>query len=141
MLQQALQQVTEQTFESLAFILPADEGQAFTPDDCLAADIAFSGPCNGQLRLQMPAQMLSSLAANMLGLDEEPSAAQQHDACGELLNVICGNLLPVMAGAEAIFSVLSPQVPASAPLPPGPPTSHALVCLDEGTVAISLYLV
>ena len=56
------------------------------------------------------AEALAELTANMVGA-EDPSDVppeQQTDGLKELVNVICGNLLPVLAGAEVVFDVHAP---------------------------------
>jgi hypothetical protein len=46
----------------------------------------------------------------MLGVDEPPATAQQYDALGEIANVICGNLLPRIAGPQAVFQLSPPRL-------------------------------
>ena len=53
--------------------------------------------------------VLPLIAANMLGVDETPSESQQDDALGEIINVICGNMLPNISSPEAVFDVGIPQ--------------------------------
>jgi CheY-specific phosphatase CheX len=50
------------------------------------------------------------LAANMLGQANAPPEEQQHDALGEVANVVCGNLLPRIAGAKEVFQLGPPQL-------------------------------
>ncbi len=50
------------------------------------------------------------LAANMLGQDEAPSERLQRDARGEVANVICGNVLPMIAGADGAFDLDAPRL-------------------------------
>ena len=110
-LNEPLRQVAEETFESLAFMfaMPGDDEFGPDPDAPLAvARVSFHGPFAGELHLGVSRDMLPDLAANMLGMDEQataPTPEQQADALRELLNVVCGNLLPAIAGAEAVFNV------------------------------------
>ena len=55
---------------------------------------------------------VTELATNMLGLDDnsEISEEEQQDAFKEMLNVICGNLLPAIAGDREEFAIGSPTV-------------------------------
>jgi hypothetical protein len=111
-LKRTLLEVTEQTCEVLAFIFPVPPPD--TVDDCAGpiarVQVGFSGPFDGTLALAMPEEMLPVLAGNILGLDPaETNAAQQQDASKELCNVICGNLLPIIAGTEPVFAVSTPR--------------------------------
>lgn len=143
-LEEILRQATEQTFEALAFLLPEEpDGPANTEahEALVQASVGFTGPQQGQVRLLVPARLMSPLATNMMGLEaSEATADQQRDALGEVLNVICGNLLPAMAGSEAVFKVLAPQVPA---LPLGKRDRLAAriqLAFDEGWADAALFL-
>lgn len=110
---------TAQTFESLAFmmILPPDEAQPqqADPDSLISTTVTFNGPFHGAVAISIPAAAMPVLAANMLGMDESegpPAVEQQNDALKELANVLCGNLLPMLAGSQAVFSVGAPSQPA-----------------------------
>jgi len=46
----------------------------------------------------------------MLGDEYACTVEAQHDALGELGNVICGNVLPAVAGAAATFSLQPPRL-------------------------------
>ncbi len=116
-----LKTVGEETFESLAFMLMMDDdmGESAGDENAVTARITFSGPFSGAVYLGASAGVLPAVAANMLGLDfdEAPDDAVQHDAFKELLNVICGNLLPRIAGAKAVFDVSPAEILAPGPLP------------------------
>ncbi len=109
-LDSTLAAVAEDVLESLAFMLPAFEERRPTPAelaDRTAAAIAFGGACDGVLAVEISNVLLPAMTCNMLGLDacEPPDPAIQRDALAELLNVICGNLLPEIAGERAVFDV------------------------------------
>ncbi len=106
--------VAESIFESLAFILPIPEPDSDGAEDAgkAVAKVQFIGAFSGALFLSVPKRMLPMIAANMLGsFDEEPpDPSQEHDALGEFLNVVCGNLLPEVAGSDAVFEVAAPEI-------------------------------
>lgn len=76
------------------------------------ATIAFSGPSAGTLTLVAPASIAAELAVNLLGLDGHDDATDETaaDAMGELLNVTAGQLLPTIAGPEAVYDLSAPKV-------------------------------
>ena len=138
-----LQSVAEETFESLAFLLPMPEPD--DPIDCLNATVivGFSGPFDGELILTLPQAVLVELTANMLGLDEESDipVETQQDALKELANVVCGNVLPGIAGTTAVFNVAAPLLTDAAnPHSYGDlsPAAIATIHLDEGPATLEL---
>lgn len=137
-LQETLQTVTEQTFEALAFLSPGEPTDQ-TAETQVWAQVGFQGPVAGRLSLSLPQAMLATLTANMLGLAEEAvTEAQQSDALGEALNVICGNLLPNICGRSAVFRVEAPQVRVQQP--EGKPLTDVVLDFDEGTARVCLHL-
>jgi len=141
-LDQKLAEVAEQTFESLAFMFSMPEKAEHT----VAVSIGFSGPAEGKLFVWMPQSSLPTLATNMLGMDDgdgEPTAAQQHDSLKELANVICGNLLPKVAGVRAVFQLGQPEIipdGAIAEVPEQRPAGKTHITLDSGNADIELYI-
>ncbi|WP_309672467.1 chemotaxis protein CheX [Gemmatimonas sp.] len=109
---QSLSRATTATFEELALLFPEHElspEQAAAPLD-VAVSVEFRGPLRGRLVLRATSSILSSIAANMLGEDASRQRPLQRDALGEIANVICGNVLPVIAGVEAVFHLSAPHV-------------------------------
>lgn len=114
-----LRQATASTFEELAFLYPedADARDAIavdsSPSDAdspiASAAVDFHGPLRGRLVLRVSARLLPVIAANMLGEQESQFTPLQRDALGEIANVVCGNLLPALAGADAVFRLDAPQ--------------------------------
>jgi CheY-specific phosphatase CheX len=111
-LQTSLFKVGLRVFEDLGFMLPTAELNSEQSNAAFQAgvSIGFFGPINGTLVLQLNGDILPILAANMLGEDEPPPLLQQHDALKELANVICGNLVPLISGTEAVFDLGEPQI-------------------------------
>lgn len=147
-LDQTLRDVAEEVFESLAFVLlmPDQDGPPSSDNIGKAvASITFSGPFGGALFLSISEQMLPMIAANMLGLDfdETPTDVQQQDAFKELLNVICGNLLPRIAGTEAVFDVQKPMIVPDGQVPQThqqqPPVATAQLNLEDGAAELACF--
>ncbi len=147
-LTQALEQASDLTFEQLAFMMPmpgefADEVDD-SPGGC--AIVEFSGPFAGAVGLSLSGGVMAELAVNMLGLEpgQTPEPAMQLDAMKELSNVICGNLLPVLAGDEAVFNVHAPQTVETGHLPETwqdhPISAQLEVALDTGKATLCLFV-
>jgi CheY-specific phosphatase CheX len=107
-----LLRATAQTFEDLCFQFPDAEldAQQRNAQVDVAVCVAFQGPFNGSLILKLCGGLLPGLATSMLGEGGPPSQAQQHDALGEIANIICGNVLPMIAGAHQVFHLSAPHV-------------------------------
>jgi hypothetical protein len=117
-LDQIITQISIDTLEKLAFMFafPEDDGEEANgtgdANGHVHACVAFSGPFDGTLAIEMTLPELSELTVNMLGLDtdSEVTAEQRHDALKETLNVICGNMLPAIAGKQAVFNIEIPRI-------------------------------
>jgi len=112
-LSETLFQVAEKTLESLAFMFCfPGEPEEMPAESLTTVDADFSGPFDGVLRMTVTEEVLPELAVNMLGMEESDAISldEQQDALGEALNVICGNLLPAIAGKKAIFEIARPRV-------------------------------
>lgn len=110
-----LMEVASQTLEQLAFIFsfPDDmNADAIWDEETTGCHVTYSGPSQGDLLLIISNAAMPELASNMLGMDEEeaPPVDQQKDALKEVLNVICGNLLPKIGGTEAVFDIQAPEI-------------------------------
>jgi CheY-specific phosphatase CheX len=108
----SLSQTTAATFEDLALLFPDAD---LTPEqDAMPLDVTvsvdFRGPLTGRLVLRASECVMPAIASNMLGEDESKQVPLQRDALGELANVICGNVLPNIGGAEAVFHLAAPRV-------------------------------
>lgn len=73
--------------------------------------LGFSGYCTGKLSMWASKDFLRYAAANMLGIDEESEEASEKglDALKEILNIIVGNLLTTVYGAEPVFDLGIPE--------------------------------
>ena len=151
-LEERMSQVAIDTLEKLAFMFAfSDEGGEDLPrDSAVAGSISFTGPFSGTLLVTMSIEVLQELAGNMLGLDdgEETTPDHRSDALKETMNVICGNLLPAIAGDEVIFDIGVPKViPADQEMKKGAgvpdglaPSAEVNLDLDEGQCVLFLFL-
>ena len=142
--EELLRRVCEETFMAMAFLSPVSQ------EECPATDLGsqpvsveFTGPFSGSLILRVSRCIPAILAANVLGMDEgqQPSADQQADALKETLNVICGNLLPLVSDATQVFNVHAPQLLDHDGEPkPVNPDASVLLFTDAGSASVSLSL-
>ena len=113
-IKETLYNVAEDVLEKLAFIFsfPEDERENMDYGVAIGARVSFAGPFTGTLVMAVSAEALPELAGNMLGLedDEETTLEQQQDALKELINVVCGNLLPAISGKQSVFNVNPPEI-------------------------------
>jgi CheY-specific phosphatase CheX len=140
-----LAETAEEVLASLAFTFVMPGEQETSDEDVLKAKVDFSGPFNGTLIAAVPVSLVPQLAQNMLGLEgEECPETAQHDAIRELLNVICGNLLPRLAGREPVFNLTQPNLVdetedgAGDRNRPEVPDAKVRLPLDEGWVEFAL---
>lgn len=136
-----LRDVAARTLEGLAmmFLVPPEEAPA-RGTAVLCAGVAFSGPLQGRLALEACPGLVRSLAGNMLGLEDHqnPSQQQQGDALKELANVVCGNLLPELAGDREVFHLDAPELTALVPTEAA--DGQAEVAADAGWLRLRLYM-
>jgi CheY-specific phosphatase CheX len=140
-----LSQATTATFEELALLFPEPElspEQAATPLDA-AVSVEFRGPLTGRLVVRASHVVLPTIAANMLGAEASQQVALQRDALGEIGNVICGHVLPLIAGTDKVFHLAAPQVHEHGHVPhrdSDTPAATLQVGLEDGRAEVSLYL-
>ncbi len=147
-LSEKLSRVACESLEQLAFLCPFPCGEGETPSgsDAGTVQLQFAGPFSGELFATLSSSALPELACNMLGLeaDDELSIEQLHDAFREAVNVICGNLLPQVAGGQAVFDLKAPRLLEPGALPEAlagrEPAAHASFELDEGGIELLLVL-
>jgi chemotaxis protein CheY-P-specific phosphatase CheC len=111
MWQKILFETSKKVFEDAAFALVDSPDEAASePSPLSVVCVDFCGPFSGRMALQAPETLSRAVAANMLGIEEDDPevAGKTEDALGELLNMICGNFLPAVAGAEPEFKIGAP---------------------------------
>ena len=110
-----LTEVFVDVLEKVAFMfaeLPEDDQEFDAPGDCVKVSMSFQGRACGNLSLTAPEPLCVSLAANVLGVDEDDDQAKEggFDALKELLNVICGNLMTTLMGEDQAFDLSVPSI-------------------------------
>ncbi len=106
--------VVSETLEKLAFLFTFadDEREGDGAGPGIVGRVSFNGFFAGSLLVRMSYSGLQELVVNMLGLDDddEISSDEKEDAFKEMLNVICGNALPAIAGNQVEFSIGPPEI-------------------------------
>ena len=107
-----IESVTE-TLETMAFIMamPAEE-ELDAPQTSVKVSMDFDGPSKGSIELMAGHELVELFAANLLGIDpdDEDAHLKHIDAFKELLNTICGILLPKFATDENdVFNISIPK--------------------------------
>ena len=81
------------------------------PEDLVHVVMEFTGPVRGRLTMVLPHELCVEVAANALGGDDDEEAMEKAlDATGELLNVMCGQVLVALCGPVPIFDLTPPRV-------------------------------
>lgn len=90
---------------------PVAPAELTAPCATISVCMRFSGSFSGCLTLVMPETLASCIASNALGAAEEDvSPGMGGDAAAELLNIVCGRLLPILAGELPVFRMATPEV-------------------------------
>ena len=141
-----LQSATISTFEELALLMAEGADGAECPADAPLAGgvrVRFTGPLRGAVTVHVTACVLDAVAANMLGRRLPAGDPLCRDALGELANVLCGTLLPSLAGRRAEFRLSSPEWldAGAAALPADGALAGSLVVpLETGRAEVRLHL-
>lgn len=106
----ALEVTAMKIFEEAAFALIDDNHEEREKHAQIAAKVRFQGPQTGTLYARIDVALSVMFAENMLGVDPgDPDAENKgFDAMKELLNMVCGNLLPKIYGNEKEFRIDPP---------------------------------
>jgi CheY-specific phosphatase CheX len=106
--------VANETLEKLAFLFAFSDDERVNdgPEPAVTGRVDFNGYFSGVLMMRISQGAVAELAVNMLGLDDDSKISddEQQDAFKEMLNVICGNLLPAIAGDQREFSIGPPLI-------------------------------
>jgi hypothetical protein len=98
---------------SLAFMF-TDGRPAEVPTEgrWLESAIGYRGPMTGELRLRCTRGFAARLAASLLGIDpnDADADARADDAVKEFMNIVCGQFVTTVYGAEDIFSLAFPEL-------------------------------
>ena len=132
------------TFEELGFMFPNEDIYESQKHAHISKRVRvhFNGLFSGCLEMSIYGDLLPLIASNMLGEEGIPAEFQQQDALGELINVICGNMLPGITSPKEVFTVGVPQyVDTKSQVDERGEVSVSVeLGIDEGRAELKLYL-
>jgi len=137
----AVREVTSKSLEDLCFLIPGADEAAFADEVVTAAAcVVFEGPKTGTVLIEMRGGLLQEIATNMLG--DDAGESHRRDALGEVANIICGHIVPVIWGAEAVFSLRRPEFPddLGASLKSRAVFAAGSVAFDSGVADVTLFV-
>lgn len=130
-------------FEQLCFMFSSPDDEDMEKKRAWVSSIVnYSGPFSGKLIVRAHKGLLNVIASNMLG-EDAATTKQQMDALGEISNVICGSVLPQIAGVAEVFNLEAPKIlENSEPVSPqnGEKMVSVSMTLDEGQVELQLFI-
>jgi CheY-specific phosphatase CheX len=128
--------IFSEVLANLAFMF-TDEEQvgAGSEESWLETAISYRGPLVGTLQFRCTTGFSVLLAANLLGIDSQEQEAEDkaRDAVKEFMNIVCGQLVTVLYGADAVFNLTIPEVtelPEPPELEPGDSTNSSTLSVD-----------
>ncbi|MGD9128758.1 MAG: chemotaxis protein CheX [Planctomycetia bacterium] len=139
-------EVTEETDETETFAGLDFDGDSEISEETITSSIHFRGEFEGDLFLEVSCELLPVIGMNMLGLDDENALTpdEQKDAFRELLNVVCGNLLPTVTDEKAVFDIdgaeLHPEMAIPETHEGKPAIAKAHFGLEIGHAKLALFI-
>lgn len=133
-------------FEVTCFMFPLEEQEIEEPpkisESTKRAAVDFNGAAEGRMIIHPSEELLTAIAANMLGV-ENPNEEEEVGALCEIANIICGNIVPLFAKNDSICYVEPPFILTGNAAIGDPDKDieeeRIQVYLDEGTVEISVH--
>jgi chemotaxis protein CheY-P-specific phosphatase CheC len=113
--QETVKKICFEVLEQLAFMF-CDELDSTdvqnTDDDFLKATMVFSGHHRGAVEIVVPRKLTPALVCNILGMDEDDHIESDiaEDALKELLNTLCGRMLPALFTDIETFDLHPPEI-------------------------------
>lgn len=114
-LQDTVKKICFDVLEQLAFMFCEELEKTDiqnSDEDFLKATMVFSGHHGGAVDIIVPRQLTPALVYNILGMDEEDIIESDiaEDALKELLNTLCGRMLPALFTDVETFDLHPPEI-------------------------------
>ena len=108
-----LNESISEVLEKVAFMMLLEPDEPLpTPKKSICVTIEFSGMVSGKISLLAGFELIEMMAANYIGVEpDDPEATNKCvDAFKEILNTVCGILLPKLASSPAdVFDITIPH--------------------------------
>ena len=127
--------IFSEVLANLAFMFTDEDIPAPAPGDpWIETIIEYRGSVCGTLTFLCTRGFARLLAANLLAIDPQDPAAdtKAEDAAREFMNIVCGQLVTTLHGAERMFDL---SIPRSTPLE-SPPDLKAFSDSDGCTLSV-----
>jgi chemotaxis protein CheY-P-specific phosphatase CheC len=113
--QETVKKICFDVLEQLAFMFCDELEKAdvqSSDDDFLKATMVFSGHHGGAVDIIVPRRLTPALVYNILGMDEDDLIESDiaEDALKELLNTLCGRMLPALFNDVETFDLHPPEI-------------------------------
>ncbi|MGZ4498115.1 MAG: chemotaxis protein CheX [Nocardioides sp.] len=135
---EVLRSIVHQVWESLLAAPSVTHGEARPASAAVEASITLTGDWNGRVRLTCDRITAEEIATAMLALDEGEHVPDEdlHDAMGEVVNMVGGNLKGSLEGSTRLGL---PEVREPAPAPDETPSLSCLVHWRDASVTLEVY--
>ena len=104
--------VVRDVLERFAFVFlddPGDSEGSVNYNSYVHVTITFRGSVSGAICLAAPAELCSTLAMNIMGVEaSELTADSPNDAMKEIANIICGEFVVAIYGNKEVFDLTVP---------------------------------
>jgi len=99
-----------EVIEELALMSVNEPEEEYTLKGEVVGSVDFVGPFRGRLSAKCDRKLAVVFASNLLGVERESHQASEKtcDAFGEMLNILCGNLVTKLFGSQHAFSLSMP---------------------------------
>lgn len=135
-------------FEIACYMFPVDEsemkenGGFEVPEKGKGSIVKFDGATRGGMVINVSPELLNAIACNMLGIEQATEEEKEGALC-EIVNIICGNTVPLFAKKSEICYIRPPRI-----IEKDEETDKYFqnvhkeklqICLDEGIADITIY--
>jgi len=124
------------TFEEMCLLMPDEISDGdLSVINPMSARVLFKGPMSGELIVSVDEGFLPELVGHIVGETECVDKELLLDGLGEVANIIAGNVLPRIGGAEAVFALDAPQ---SVPFSRVGNSCNALLVFEGNDVSVRM---
>jgi len=109
----AMFEAVSETFENMAFVEVAEQSQEVgieIPAEAVWVSILIHKPLQGELRLALPPELLTTITVDMFNLEPQDVAeSQRQDIIAEILNTLAGVFMTKLIPADQTYQLGLPE--------------------------------